>query len=75
MRELSPCKEIYYKAISALPPEEHPQVIFVDGHGRWHEREAGLATALGVSVGIPTIGIGKAYHPLRPDLGMWLNLT
>jgi deoxyinosine 3'endonuclease (endonuclease V) len=65
MRELGPCVEVYDQVL-ALPKGEQPQVIFIDGHGRWHERQAGLGTALGVKLGVPTIGIGKAYHPLRP---------
>ncbi|BGP15927.1 hypothetical protein JCM10213_003643 [Rhodosporidiobolus nylandii] len=42
-----------------------PQVLFVDGNGRWHPRQAGSAVAVGVKTGIPTVGIGKEYHPLH----------
>ncbi|CEL57662.1 Endonuclease V OS=Homo sapiens GN=ENDOV PE=2 SV=1 [Rhizoctonia solani AG-1 IB] len=42
---------------------EFPQVILVDGNGQLHEREAGVATAVGVQADIPTVGIAKTYHP------------
>ena len=70
MRELEHVLAIYDHAIASVSSEDQPDVIFVDGFGRWHERQAGLATALGVERGIVTIGIGKEYQPLRPDLGM-----
>ena len=68
MRELDHVLMIYDHTISQIPDEDQPQIIFVDGFGRWHERQAGLATALGVERNVPTIGIGKEYQPLRPDL-------
>ncbi|GAA5897553.1 hypothetical protein JCM5296_001157 [Sporobolomyces johnsonii] len=43
-----------------------PQVLFVDGNGRWHPRQAGSAVAVGVKTGLPTVGIAKEYHPLHP---------
>ncbi|TKA50499.1 hypothetical protein B0A53_06216 [Rhodotorula sp. CCFEE 5036] len=51
-----------------------PQVLFVDGNGRWHPRQAGSAVAVGVKTGLPTIGVAKEFHPLHtsetplPDL-------
>ena len=36
-----------------------PDLLFVDGSGRIHFREAGLATHIGVTVDIPTIGVAK----------------
>ena len=69
MRELQHLCNIWDKATASLPSQDMPQVVFVDGFGRWHERQAGLATAFGVERGIPTIGIGKEYQVLRPDLG------
>ena len=64
MRELDPVLAIYDLAAAALAPWEMPQVVFVDGYGRWHLREAGLATALGVERGIATVGVGKKYNVL-----------
>ncbi|GAB1518865.1 hypothetical protein RhiTH_001930 [Rhizoctonia solani] len=42
---------------------EFPQVILVDGNGQLHEREAGVATAVGVQADVPTVGVAKTYHP------------
>jgi Deoxyinosine 3''endonuclease (endonuclease V) len=36
-----------------------PDVVFVDGSGRIHPREAGLATHLGVTLDVPTVGVAK----------------
>lgn len=40
-----------------------PQVFLIDGNGRLHERQAGLATVVGVQAGVATIGCAKDYHP------------
>lgn len=47
---------------SAFSP--FPQVFLVDGNGRFHVREAGLAVAVGVLADVPTIGCAKEYNPL-----------
>ena len=70
IRELDHVLAIYDKALQSIPLSDAPDVVFVDGFGRWHERQAGLATAFGVARGVPTIGVGKDYQPLRPDLGV-----
>ncbi|ORY92399.1 endonuclease V-domain-containing protein [Leucosporidium creatinivorum] len=44
-----------------------PQLLFVDGNGRWHVREAGSAVAVGLLADLPTIGVAKEYHPLLPS--------
>ena len=71
MRELKPLWEVYDRAILSVPKDERPEVIFIDGFGRWHERQAGLAVGFGVEREVRTIGVGKEYQPLRPDLGMF----
>mmetsp|Transcript_7786 Transcript_7786/g.14681 ORF Transcript_7786/g.14681 Transcript_7786/m.14681 type:complete len:375 (-) Transcript_7786:132-1256(-) len=43
-------------------PELTPHVILVDGNGILHERKAGLATFVGVTLNIPTIGVGKSLY-------------
>ncbi|KAJ1311499.1 hypothetical protein OPQ81_009986 [Rhizoctonia solani] len=43
--------------------DQFPQVVLVDGNGRLHVREAGVATAVGVQADIPTVGVAKTYHP------------
>ena len=37
-----------------------PDVAVVDGSGRVHFREAGLATHVGVTLGLPTVGVAKS---------------
>ena len=42
-------------------------VCCVDGHGRLHPRRAGVASAFGVTTGLPSIGIGKSLLCGRPE--------
>jgi deoxyribonuclease V len=37
-----------------------PDVVLVDGSGRIHFREAGLATHIGVALDVPTVGVAKS---------------
>ncbi|BGP39707.1 hypothetical protein JCM10449v2_003658 [Rhodotorula kratochvilovae] len=58
----------FFAELRATRPDvPTPQVLFVDGNGRWHPRQAGSAVAVGVGTGLPTVGIAKEYHPLHPD--------
>lgn len=41
-----------------------PSLVLIDGNGRWHPRQAGLAVAVGLGAGVPTIGVAKEYMPL-----------
>ena len=50
--------------LDEVPVEEKPQVLFVDGNGALHERRAGSAVVVGQLTDIPTIGIGKEFHPV-----------
>jgi Endonuclease V (EC 3.1.21.-) len=45
-------------ALDAL--ETDPDVVLVDGSGRIHFREAGLATHVGVTLDQPTVGVAKS---------------
>ncbi|GAA5848452.1 hypothetical protein JCM9279_006569 [Rhodotorula babjevae] len=47
------------------PDVPTPHVLFIDGNGRHHPRQAGSAVAVGVETGLPTVGIAKEYHPLH----------
>lgn len=40
--------------------ETEPDLVLVDGSGRLHYREAGLATHLGVTLDCPTVGVAKS---------------
>ncbi|MBX0285918.1 endonuclease V [Haloarcula salinisoli] len=51
-------------AFSAL--EHVPDIVFVDGSGRIHYREAGLATHIGVTLDVPAIGVAKNLLCGRP---------
>lgn len=42
-----------------------PKIVFLDGHGVVHERGLGLASHVGVLLGVPTIGIPKTpFHAI-----------
>jgi len=40
--------------------DAEPDVVLVDGSGRIHFREAGLATHVGVALDVPTVGVAKS---------------
>lgn len=49
--------------------DSDPDVLVIDGNGRLHYREAGLATHVGVVVDVPAIGVAKSLlcgRPARP---------
>jgi deoxyinosine 3'endonuclease (endonuclease V) len=45
--------------LMGLPEDVRPQAILVDGNGAYHPRQCGCATHVGISVGIPTVGVAK----------------
>jgi deoxyribonuclease V len=50
-------------ALEALSAE--PDLVFVDGHGVVHERGLGLASHVGVLLGLPAIGVPKTpFHSI-----------
>lgn len=50
-------------ALEALSVE--PDLVFVDGHGIVHERGLGLASHIGVLLGLPAIGVPKTpFHSI-----------
>lgn len=56
-------------ALEALTVE--PDLILCDGHGVVHERAFGLASHVGVLLGIPTIGVPKTpFHAVERQPGL-----
>jgi deoxyribonuclease V len=50
--------------------EVSPELVFLDGHGVVHERGLGLASHIGVLLGLPTIGVPKTpFHAIDHDPG------
>jgi len=59
---------------------QKPDVVFVDGVGFAHPRRLGIATHLGLELGVPTIGCGKSvltgiYKEPGPHAGSASPLT
>ena len=52
------------KAFETLSVE--PDLLVVDGSGRIHFRQAGLATHVGVTLGLPAVGVAKGLLCGRP---------
>merc|ERR1711915_14856 len=46
-------------------PEVTPGVLLVDGNGILHPRQCGLACHIGVSTGLPTVGVAKNLHQIQ----------
>jgi len=55
-REGQPIIELFEKI------EKKPDIIIVNGHGIAHELKCGLATYVGVTLKVPTIGIATRLH-------------
>ncbi|WP_336339398.1 endonuclease V [Haloarcula brevis] len=47
--------------------ETDPDVVLVDGSGRIHFREAGLATHVGVTLDVPAVGVAKSLLCGTPE--------
>jgi deoxyribonuclease V len=57
-----------------------PDVILVDGQGVLHPRRLGLATHLGLEVGLPTIGVAKKpligqFGEIPEEPGRWVPIV
>jgi len=46
--------------------DREPDLVFFDGSGRIHFREAGLATHVGVALDVPAVGVAKSLLCGRP---------
>ena len=66
MREAKPLVSLIKRYRSSEHAHRSPQVFFVDGNGRLHERQAGSATMIGVLANVPCLGIAKEYHSPIP---------
>lgn len=57
-----------------------PDVVIFDGQGYAHPRRMGLASHMGILLGIPTVGCAKSrligeHAAPGPDFGEWSSLT
>ena len=53
------------RALQELSCAVVPDLVFLDGHGVVHERGCGLATHVGVLLGVPTVGVPKTpFHAI-----------
>jgi deoxyribonuclease V len=73
-REIPPLLSAWRKLTTA------PDVIIVDGQGVAHPRRFGIASHLGLVLGVPTIGCAKSrlcgeYEEPGPDRGDWTPLV
>ncbi|MFC6862401.1 endonuclease V [Halomicroarcula sp. GCM10025817] len=55
--------------------DHEPDVVLVDGSGRIHFREAGLATHIGVTLDVPTVGVAKNLLCGRPRTSLDRKLS
>ena len=65
IRESKPIEKAFKNFIKTVNINDIPSIFFVDGNGRLHERECGLATQIGVELDIITIGVSKNYYPIN----------
>lgn len=57
------------EALAALPVR--PDLVFIDGHGVVHERGLGLASHIGLLLGVPSIGVPKTpFHSIDHEPGV-----
>jgi deoxyinosine 3'endonuclease (endonuclease V) len=64
-REMSHMHALFQRLKNNRPELYPPGVTLVDGNGIWHPRGLGSASHLGVSLGIPTIGVAKTFYHLE----------
>jgi deoxyribonuclease V len=50
--------QVVFESLRAF--ETTPDIVLIDGSGRIHPRQAGLATHIGVTLNLPTVGVAKS---------------
>lgn len=60
-REVAPALQML-RELRDSEPDKAPHAVLVDGNGRLHPRECGLASHLGALSGLPTIGVAKSLQ-------------
>merc|ERR1719228_1268285 len=62
-RESAPLVELVTHQMEQQP-EHTPDVLMVDGNGVLHPRQFGVACHIGLSTGLPTLGVAKNLHQI-----------
>lgn len=60
-----PFAKALFERLKEKSPQLVPQILVVDGCGKYHQRGFGSACQIGVNLNIPTIGVSKSFLKLE----------